>query len=804
MNKITSIKIKYADGSYSDPIPISVLADSVDWDDEGHSIADIIGTVDINTVGTLQDQINNKINFTDLSDYVNNRMAEDVADWLSTNVSPLKTVVADKTLSISGAAAEAVTVKNELDLKLNKDEIEKIESLSTGEVKFNRPQASNVKYSVSMQNGNIIMNGQSNVTRLRVIIYGDNNLWCTTDAPSYKESRAYIYHDPIESFIIGHTIQINIQLISGEYQSSQGSPSIAFWNKANDNALFSGLDGTTWVVTDKPELIALCIYKGTYNDAVFKVTIKDLTILEQHPITSFIKSSIDKVNDKIIDLKNELKGKDIEFESKDGQSPTLPISKNGKYITINGELTVENNRVRIYGDFATSTNAPTLTNCADWYGDPIDTFIIGHNIKVEAKLVSGDYDLVGYQPIYFDFRNRTDGVIIQPNSGTSFKIEKIPEMICVGFKAGIYNNAVFEIKIIDILEHTFIQEFEEIKSTLPSINYKVPEFFQAQLERAIERINHQTKTNDNSSNASDYDAFIFITDPHWGRNKRHSPALIKAIIENTPVQTVICGGDIISSHSSTKQGAVNQLKSWENAIKGTGVNEYYCIFGNHDDNSNGSNTPISVQFSKQQLFGLLYGSFAYQNNIHWAPYINWADYYVDHAISKTRYICLDWTGTQSSGDRQQWLRNVLEIDDGYRVLIFHHGVYQYASNLTTYPDGIAPSSKLAILTAITDQYPNKVKAIIQGHVHLDGLYLPGINGFNHNSPIMITSCDTYQNQLGPFYTLTQETIDQQCFDVVVVNYAHSKIYTTRIGRFGWEPDKEASEIMNREFSISTD
>jgi len=131
-----------------------------------------------------------------------------------------------------------------------------------------------------MQNGNIIVNGQSNVTRLRVMIYGDNNLWCTTDAPSYKESRAYIYHDPIESFIIGHTIQINIQLISGEYQSSQGSPSIAFWNKANDNALFSGLDGTTWVVTDKPELIALCIYKGTYNDAVFKVTIKDLTILE--------------------------------------------------------------------------------------------------------------------------------------------------------------------------------------------------------------------------------------------------------------------------------------------------------------------------------------------------------------------------------------------------------------------------------------------------------------------------------------------------------------------------------------------
>lgn len=793
MNKITSIKIKYADGSYSGQIPISVLAENINWDDT-HSIIDAIGDVDINTTGSLQNQINKKVNTTDLSDYVNGQLAGDVANWLDTYIKPVGTTVAiDKTLSIPNAAADAKAVKNELDLKFDKSNIKDIISLSTGEINFDRPEASNNKYPVSMENGNVIVDGRINAGCLRVMIYGNEKLYCLDYKPAYKESIAYIYHDSIQSFIIGHTVQINIQLIDGNYQLDNLNkvPGITLWNKANSDKIFFGFNKDTWVVTEQPELVAFCLYPGEYNNAVFKVTFVDLTALEQHPIISLasnkIETSVNDINNKIIDLKNEIKGKVIEFDSGDGQSLNLPISKNGKYITINGALSAENNRIRIYGDFDTSIKAPTYQNCSNWYGDPIDNFIVGHNIKVEAKLISGSYDLVGYAQTYFDFRKITGGekIIAQPISGTSFKIEEIPEMVCVGFKEGSYDNAIFEIQIKDILNDTLIKEIQKIKNSISPISYEVPEIFQNQLERAITRINSQT-------NSSDYDAFIFITDPHWYRNKKQSPALIKALIERTPVQTVICGGDIIHSHFTTKQKAINQLKDWENAIKGTGVNEYYCIFGNHDDNSNGS-PPVEIRLGKKEVFGLLYGSFAYQSNVHWAPYTNWADYYVDHDISKTRYICLDWIGTQDSGDRGQWLKDVLDIDDGYRVLIFHHGVYQYNSST----QGISATGKLNILTAITDLYPNKVKAIIQGHVHLDGLFL------QHSAPIIITSCDTYQNNLGA-YQMTQGTLDQQCFDVMVVDYSNSKIYTTRIGRFGWEPDKNEQEIMDREIFISTD
>lgn len=111
MNKITSIKIKYADGSYSGQIPISVLASNISWDDDGHDITDAIGDVDINATGSLQAQINKKVNTTDLSNYVNGQLAEDVADWLNANVNPVgSAVVVDKTLSIQGAAADAKTI----------------------------------------------------------------------------------------------------------------------------------------------------------------------------------------------------------------------------------------------------------------------------------------------------------------------------------------------------------------------------------------------------------------------------------------------------------------------------------------------------------------------------------------------------------------------------------------------------------------------------------------------------------------------------------------------------------------------
>lgn len=56
MDKLTAIKIKYDDGTYSDEIPVSVLSENVEWDST-HTLVDVLGSVDVDVTGTIQAQI---------------------------------------------------------------------------------------------------------------------------------------------------------------------------------------------------------------------------------------------------------------------------------------------------------------------------------------------------------------------------------------------------------------------------------------------------------------------------------------------------------------------------------------------------------------------------------------------------------------------------------------------------------------------------------------------------------------------------------------------------------------------------
>ena len=122
MDKLTAIKIKYDDGTYSDEIPVSVLSKNVEWDST-HTLVDVLGSIDVDFTGTIQDQIsrlfNEKVSATQLQNYVVSQLNEDVSSWLNTNVNPVgSAVVVDSSLTISGAAADAKIVGDNIgDLK---------------------------------------------------------------------------------------------------------------------------------------------------------------------------------------------------------------------------------------------------------------------------------------------------------------------------------------------------------------------------------------------------------------------------------------------------------------------------------------------------------------------------------------------------------------------------------------------------------------------------------------------------------------------------------------------------------------
>lgn len=123
MDKLTAIKIKYDDNTYSDEIPISVLAENVEWDST-HTLVDILGSIDVDATGTIQDQINHlfneKVSPSELNSYVASQLSTDATNWLNTNVNPVgSAVVVDNSLTISGAAADAKATGNRLSNNLN-------------------------------------------------------------------------------------------------------------------------------------------------------------------------------------------------------------------------------------------------------------------------------------------------------------------------------------------------------------------------------------------------------------------------------------------------------------------------------------------------------------------------------------------------------------------------------------------------------------------------------------------------------------------------------------------------------------
>lgn len=126
MDKLTAIKIKYDDGTYSDEIPISVLSKNVEWDST-HTLVDVLGSIDVDFTGTIQDQIsqlfNEKVSNTQLQNYVASQLNEDVSTWLNNNVDPVgSAVIVDKSLTVAGAAADAERTGNILNLYKNINE----------------------------------------------------------------------------------------------------------------------------------------------------------------------------------------------------------------------------------------------------------------------------------------------------------------------------------------------------------------------------------------------------------------------------------------------------------------------------------------------------------------------------------------------------------------------------------------------------------------------------------------------------------------------------------------------------------
>ena len=129
-------------------------------------------------------------------------------------------------------------------------------------------------------------------------------------------------------------------------------------------------------------------------------------------------------------------------------------------------------------------------------------------------------------------------------------------------------------------------------------------------------------------------SFVFFTDSHWGKNMKKSPALIRHITDFTPIDDVLFGGDVITTHFTNLVAPVALGKDFQASFSFLGTN-FHCLYGNHDNNSDGQRNKPEYHLSEEQVYSWL------QSQMTDVVYGDYYNFYYDDPSTKTRIICLD-------------------------------------------------------------------------------------------------------------------------------------------------------------------
>lgn len=265
------------------------------------------------------------------------------------------------------------------------------------------------------------------------------------------------------------------------------------------------------------------------------------------------------------------------------------------------------------------------------------------------------------------------------------------------------------------------------------------------------------------------DAFVFMTDTHWGQNEKNSPKIVKKILDNTTVKNVFCGGDI---YSRSDGGFADYAKSW----KGVDV---YTARGNHDQNplATDSTDIISDAEYYNQIIRPIQEGIVSNGKTY---------FYKDNQNQKIRYIFMD-SGcyyTHTLDDVQlTWLKDrITELSAEWHVLVIQHWVLDGKTIASGETPIIAERGQLTI-DAINSVWAEKncnVIGIICGHIHRDMVVTEPVNGY----PIIATSCDASgatRNDYDPVNSATTGTTTEQLMDVFVIDLLQKTINITRYG-----------------------
>ena len=285
-------------------------------------------------------------------------------------------------------------------------------------------------------------------------------------------------------------------------------------------------------------------------------------------------------------------------------------------------------------------------------------------------------------------------------------------------------------------------------------------------------------------------AFLWYTDAHWLNNSQMSPELLKYLIENTPMNKVNFGGDIICDPAEFTHDNIKYAYEWRKLV--AGLPNHHSVLGNHDANHNITDvSKIAYSFlnAPEESSNMIVGGDFY--------------YYIDNPSEKTRYLYLSYLTNDHAemmAQGQFIVDAIKSAPDNWHIVAIAHRWFQYtsSSNPTV---GSVPAYESEILK-IFDEYnartthtasnyftaqnfadgKAKVEFCIGGHIHID--YDFKTDG---GIPVIITTSDTNQDRVpdSDVDSGTLSTITESAVYGIIADYSDSsntKITVVGIGR----------------------
>ena len=434
------------------------------------------------------------------------------------------------------------------------------------------------------------------------------------------------------------------------------------------------------------------------------------------------------------------------------------------------ELVIENysNPTTIYVKFDKLTRRlPNKENIIRW--DKVETDINDSSRFVTSPNGVSNCLRIDADEIFYVDKDIKLGVI------SKYDFDKINTILCFatwgrhyGLLSELYTNAHINNLIDDV---AILKGNNELN--------QYPTYFAEEIDDTVNKINDFMNIGGN-----DVAVVGFVTDTHWGVNKKNSPSIAKEVMDRCKIPVLINGGDIVTgsgifSREKTIKDIIEEKKAF------SVVNNIYTK-GNHDP-VYGVNSYYDSYIPAKEFYNYFYR----EANKNVESSNDGTCFYQDFKQEKIRVISLnvcDLDGKEvlnnhfASEENIEWLDRILnDIPNEYVAVITTH-IPLWDNEECPWSSNTSYVKNRADILNVLNKYQGKVSCILSGHEHNDYIVQKG------NVPQIITACDAFMESTvsDGMYRPDREsgTHTEQILDFVCINRKTKEIVVIRCGAGG--------------------